>query len=224
MSRHIPLKARLIYIYSSACFITLQTLMSYSIAGFGQLVARRQYKAETGTFYGTVLIEERIVNQIARAGWMEGDLLDFALSDSGVCTDTKKGVVSASVYCLKSLGNAELTARYAYHTSHLYHAYHAHHSYSLYPPFTILPTPTILTIGTPSTSILMSSSCCYSPSRLLSTGLFWLTSLVLHSCMLLIRGGRSYSRTLMRTTPPSSRRSRRYLLWSRSRLQRVPFG
>ena len=116
--------------------------MSYYIAGFGQFVARRQYKAETGTFYGTVLIEERIVNQIARAGWMEGDLLDFALSDSGVCTDTKKGVVSASVYCLKSLGNAELTARYAYHTiftmlTMLTAATHyTHHSpYSPHPPY-----------------------------------------------------------------------------------------
>jgi hypothetical protein len=64
--------------------------MFYSIAGFGQYVARRQHKANTGTFYGTVLVEERIVNQIAHGGWMEGDLLDFALSNSGIALTSSR--------------------------------------------------------------------------------------------------------------------------------------
>ena len=38
----------------------------YLLAGFGQFVAHRQYRAVALNFYGTVLVEERIVNQIER--------------------------------------------------------------------------------------------------------------------------------------------------------------
>ena len=51
------------------------------------------------TFYGTVRVEERIVNQIERGGWMEGGLLDVAMSMED-CTQSMEVVVvvSASVY------------------------------------------------------------------------------------------------------------------------------
>jgi hypothetical protein len=68
----------------------------------------------TTNFYGTVLVEERIVNQIDRGGWMEGDLLDVAMSMED-CTQPMKVVVSASVYCLKSSGNAGLFRKYTEH-------------------------------------------------------------------------------------------------------------
>jgi hypothetical protein len=86
----------------------------YPLAGFGQFVARRQYKAVATNFYGTVLVEERIVNQLERGGWMEGDLLDVAMSMED-CTQPMKVVVSASVYCLISSGNAELFKKYTEH-------------------------------------------------------------------------------------------------------------
>jgi hypothetical protein len=47
-------------------------LHMYPLAGFGQLVARRQHRAVTTNFYGTVLVEERIVNQIERGGAGDG--------------------------------------------------------------------------------------------------------------------------------------------------------
>jgi hypothetical protein len=68
----------------------------------------------TTNFYGTVLVEERIVNQIERGGWMEGDLLDVAMSMED-CTQPMKVVVPASVYCLKPSGNAELFCKYTEH-------------------------------------------------------------------------------------------------------------
>jgi hypothetical protein len=55
----------------------------------------------TTNFYGTVLVEERIVNQIDRGGWMEGDLLDVAMGMED-CTQPMKVVVSASVYTASS--------------------------------------------------------------------------------------------------------------------------
>ena len=73
----------------------------YPLASFEQFVARRQYKAVTTNFYGTVLVEDRIVNQIESGGWMEGGLLDVAMGMED-CTQPMKVVVSASVYCLKS--------------------------------------------------------------------------------------------------------------------------
>jgi hypothetical protein len=59
----------------------------------------------TTSFYGTVLVEERIVNQIERGGWMEGGLLDVAIGMED-CTQPMEVVVSASVYCLMSSDNA----------------------------------------------------------------------------------------------------------------------
>jgi hypothetical protein len=50
----------------------------------------------TTNFYGEVLVEERIVNQIDRGGWMEGDLLDVAMGMED-CTQPMEVVVSASV-------------------------------------------------------------------------------------------------------------------------------
>jgi hypothetical protein len=66
----------------------------FSLKNWGHVfffVARRQYRAVTTNFYGTVLVEERIVNQIDRGGWMEGDLLDVAMSMED-CTQPMKAV------------------------------------------------------------------------------------------------------------------------------------
>ena len=74
--------------------------------GLGQFVKRRQLKAVTNTFYGTILLEEWNLNVITRSGWMEGDLLDFAMS--GYYMDKTKSSISASVYLLKASGNLAL--------------------------------------------------------------------------------------------------------------------
>jgi hypothetical protein len=43
-------------------------------------VRRLQYKAATELHYGTMPIDERMANVINKDGWLEGDLLDFAMS------------------------------------------------------------------------------------------------------------------------------------------------
>ena len=52
----------------------------YPKEGFGQYVMRRQLKAIECSYYGTILMEEWNLNVITKNGWMEGDLLDFAMS------------------------------------------------------------------------------------------------------------------------------------------------
>jgi hypothetical protein len=68
----------------------------------------------TTNFYGTALVEERIVNQVDRGGWMVGDLLDVTMSMED-CTHPMKMVVSASVYCLISSANVNLFKKYIEH-------------------------------------------------------------------------------------------------------------
>ena len=83
-----------------------QHVSPYPKEGFGQFVKRRQLKAVTNTYYGTLLIEEWNLNVITRNGWMEGDLLDFAMSRYYM--DNTKSSISASVYLLKASGNLEV--------------------------------------------------------------------------------------------------------------------
>lgn len=52
----------------------------YPKEGFGQFVKRRQLNAVKCSYFGTILIEEWNLNVITRRGWMEGDLMNFALS------------------------------------------------------------------------------------------------------------------------------------------------
>jgi hypothetical protein len=43
-------------------------------------VRRLQYRAVIESHYGTIPIDERMANVINKDGWLEGDLLDFAMS------------------------------------------------------------------------------------------------------------------------------------------------
>jgi hypothetical protein len=79
---------------------------SYPRQGFGQFVRRLQYRAVTQSHYGTIIIDERMANVINKDGWLEGDLLDFAMSS--IFTLDRVRVASASGYLLASTGNAEL--------------------------------------------------------------------------------------------------------------------
>ena len=78
----------------------------YPKEGFGQYVMRRQLKAIECSYYGTILMEEWNLNVITKNGWMEGDLLDFAMSSYWL--DAALPTTSASCYLLKATGNAVL--------------------------------------------------------------------------------------------------------------------
>ena len=67
---------------------------------------RRQLEAKTKTYYGTILLEEWNLNVITRNGWMEGDLLNFAMSE--FYNNNTMPSISTSVYLLKASGNQQL--------------------------------------------------------------------------------------------------------------------
>jgi hypothetical protein len=54
-------------------------------------------------YYGIILIEEWNLNVITKNGWMEGDLLDFAMSSYWL--DAALPTTSASCYVLPHQGN-----------------------------------------------------------------------------------------------------------------------
>ena len=78
----------------------------YPKEGFGQFVKRRQLNAVKCSYFGTILIEEWNLNVITRRGWMEGDLMNFALSQHFL--DERLPSICASVYLVQSAGNLEL--------------------------------------------------------------------------------------------------------------------
>jgi hypothetical protein len=81
---------------------------SYPRRGFGQFVRRSQYRAVTESHYGTILIDERMANVTNKGGWLEGDLLDFAMSS--IFTNDRVRVISASCYLFASTGNDEFAS------------------------------------------------------------------------------------------------------------------
>jgi hypothetical protein len=70
---------------------------------------RQQLKAIDCSYYGIILIEEWNLNAIAKNGWMEGNLLDFAMSSYWL--DAALPTTNASCYLLKATGNAVLQVR-----------------------------------------------------------------------------------------------------------------
>jgi hypothetical protein len=69
-------------------------------------VKRRQLRAVGCSYFGTIMIEEWNLNVITRRGWMEGDLMNFALSQHFL--DERLPSICASVYLLQSEGNLQL--------------------------------------------------------------------------------------------------------------------
>jgi hypothetical protein len=78
----------------------------YPKEGFGQYMMRRQLKTIDCSYYGTILMEEWNLNVITKNGWMEGDLLDFAMSSYWL--DAALPTISASCYLLQATVTAVL--------------------------------------------------------------------------------------------------------------------